>query len=121
MQLILKKSKREHASPLLEELHWLPCDKRIAYKLATICHKCIHGKAPTYLKELLKPYVPSRSLRSSLDTTKLIVPKMRLKTLGERSFEFSAPKLWNSLPQHLREFQTFSVFKKHLKTYLFKN
>ena len=33
-RLILKKSKRDHVTPLLKELHWLPVKYRIQYKLA---------------------------------------------------------------------------------------
>ena len=34
-RLILKRSKRDHVTPLLKELHWLPVKYRIQYKLAT--------------------------------------------------------------------------------------
>ena len=119
-RMIFRKSKREHASPLLKELHWLPCEKRIMYKLATMCHKCINDNAPMYLKDLLRLYIPSRTLRSSTDTTRFVIPKMLMKSYGERSFVHSGPKIWNSLPQNLREIKSFLTFKRHLKTYLFK-
>ena len=35
-RLILKKLKRDHVTPLLKELHWLPVKYRIQYKLATL-------------------------------------------------------------------------------------
>ena len=118
-RMIYKKSKKTHVSPLLKELHWLPCEKRISYKLATICYKCIHDDAPSYLKDLLHVYSPSRTLRSSSDTTRLIVPKMNLMTYGERAFVYSAPKVWNALPQSLRDLKSLDLFKRHLKTFLF--
>ena len=37
-RLILRISKREHISPHLASLHWLPIDSRIKYKLACICY-----------------------------------------------------------------------------------
>ena len=37
-RLILGISKREHISPHLASLHWLPIDSRIKYKLACICY-----------------------------------------------------------------------------------
>ena len=49
-RLILKKSKRDHVTPLLKELHWLPVKYRIQYKFAT-----------PYLSSLCT-YQPSRSL-----------------------------------------------------------
>ena len=35
-RLVMRKSKREHVTPLLKELHWLPVKFRIQYKIATI-------------------------------------------------------------------------------------
>ena len=118
-RLVLNKRKRDHASPLLTKLHWLPVQERIAYKIATLCYKCLNGSAPSYLSNLLTPYVPSRQLRSSSDTTKLTMTIPNLKTFGERSFVYSAPKIWNALPQQLRESETLNIFKKNLKTHLF--
>ena len=57
------------------------------YKLVTLCHRCLNGNAPPYLQDLLTLYVTPRSLRSSSDQTRLTLPRMQLKTFGERSFE----------------------------------
>ena len=43
-----------------------------------------------------------------------------LKTYGDRAFSVAAPKLWNELPLGLRSLVTINLFKKHLKTDLFK-
>ena len=118
-RLILKKRTRDHASPLLRSLHWLPVERRLQYKAATICYKCVHGTAPQYLQDLVKAYIPKRQLRSATDPTALVVPRMRLKTVGEKSFGYCAPKVWNALPQGLREAGSIDTFKKQLKTYLF--
>ena len=40
-----------------------------------------------------------------------------LATLGDRSFQCAAPKLWNCLPFEIRNYLTLSSFKKSLKTY----
>ena len=52
-RLVLNQTKRDFRIPLLETLHWLPVEKRISYKLATMFHKCIYGKAPSYLTNIL--------------------------------------------------------------------
>jgi len=44
----------------------------------------------------------------------------RLKTYGERAFAVAAPKLGNSIPLELRSSSLIDIFKRHLKTYLFK-
>ena len=38
-RLIVKKPKRDHVTPLLNELHWLPVKNRIQYKLATLAFR----------------------------------------------------------------------------------
>ena len=45
------------------DLHWLPINHRISYKLLT--WKALHTAEPSYLSELISPYVPARTLRSS--------------------------------------------------------
>ena len=40
--------------------------------------------------------------------------------LCDRAFSAAGPKLWNELPLSLRSANTLTVFKKDLKTYLFK-
>ena len=118
-RVVLKKRKFDHASPLLRSLHWLPVERRLQYKTATLCYKWVHGTAPLYLQDSINVYIPTRQLRSAIDSTTLVVPKMRLKTVGERSFGFCAPKIWNALPQKMREADSLGTFKTHLKTYLF--
>ena len=107
-RLVFKKSKRDSPIPLLETLHWLPVEK-------TMCHKCIYGNAPSYLTNILQLYTPSHHLRSSSDSKILVTPRLKLKTIGERSFSFCGPKTWNSLPKDLRETATKSFSVQKLK------
>ena len=118
-RVVCRKKKRDSASPLLRELHWLPVQHRIDYKIATLCFKSLDGTAPPYICSLLSRYSPGRSLRSSADTTRLVVPVTRTKTFGDRSFGYYAPQLWNSLPRNIRESESISIFKRRLKTYFF--
>ncbi|KAI2660389.1 Collagen alpha-5(VI) chain [Labeo rohita] len=48
-----------------------------------------------------KVYTPSPTLRSS-SSISLVVPRIRLTTMGARSFSYAAPRLWNSLPLDIR-------------------
>ena len=94
---------------------------RVDYKIIIITHKAIHGTAPNYLSSLvdLKPN-SSYSLRSN-NKYLLSNPDFRtLPTPGHRAFVRASPKLWNDLPLDLRCTSNFNVFKRNLKTYLFK-
>ena len=40
--------------------------------------------------------------------------------VGERAFQYSAPRLYNKLPVEMKESANITQFKKRLKTYLFE-
>ena len=111
--------KRDHITPVLFNLHWLPIKERIQYKILLITFKALSGQAPGYISDLLEVYVPRRNLRSSSDR-KLVVPNYNLETYGRRSFRVSAPILWNNLPQNVRLCESIGSFKSELKTHLFR-
>ncbi len=119
-RLIFKKKKHDNITSLLKKLHWLPIDYRIKYKINILTFKARKDQAPDYITSLIKPYVPLRELRSSskgmIDASKVA----KMKTCGDRAFSAAAPKLWNCLPQELRDEQNFSTFKDNLKTHYFK-
>ena len=64
-RIIARQGKYDHISPVLRDLHWLPVDQRIEFKVLVLAFKALHGLAPHYLQELLQPYNPKRELRSS--------------------------------------------------------
>jgi hypothetical protein len=107
----------QHISPTLRKLHWLPVAQRIIFKIATLTFKTLYYKQPTYLADLLHPYLPSRKLRSS-DQNLLSVPFIK-SAIGRRSFSFSAPTIWNSLPLAIRNSSSLDLFLSRLKTHLF--
>ena len=64
-RLVTMSRKSDHVTPLLFQLHWLPVDQRIAFKVLLFTYKAMQGLAPQYLSDLLEPYSPLRSLRSA--------------------------------------------------------
>ncbi len=91
-QLLSGVKKREHITPILGSLHWLPVCFRVDLKNVLLVYKSRNGLAPTYLCELLTEYQPIRSLRSS-NQDLLSTPKSRLKCRGDRAFCIAAPRL----------------------------
>ena len=88
-KLVLRKSKYDHVTPLLQELHWLPMKFRPQYKIATFVYRFFDGSLPGYLSQTLCAYEPTRNLRPSCEKL-LKVPKRNTKTFGECSFSFLA-------------------------------
>ncbi len=116
-RILMRVRKYDHITPILKSLHWLPVSFRIVYKVSLFTHQCIHGDAPSYLKELLTPQSSNRMLRSA-SSYLLKTPRTKLRTMGDRAFCSSALSLWNALPVHLWTPQPVKAFKRGLKTYL---
>ena len=115
-RLITGHRKFSHIAPVLEQLHWLPVQVRINFKILLLTFQCLHDMAPTYLKELLVQYVPSRNLRSSHRYLSQC-PKFSTKYYGERTFLFAAASLWNTLPIKIKEANSVNFLKTLLKTH----
>ena len=111
-----------HITPILYELHWLPVKFRINFKLLLITFKALYGMAPNYFADLLNIRKNGNySLRSN-DSIMLEYPKEKsLRSFGDRSFSVAATKLWNELPEDIRNISSINVFKTALKTHLFKS
>jgi len=49
-----------------------------------------------------------RTLRSA-DTSRLLVPPVRLSTVGSRAFTVAGPRIWNSLPEETTSAQSLDI------------
>ncbi|KXJ24407.1 hypothetical protein AC249_AIPGENE22575 [Exaiptasia diaphana] len=100
-RIVTLSKRRDHITPLLKDLHWLPVHQHINYKILLLTFKALHGLTPSYISELISVYKPKRTLRSSNELLLSVKPYFT-KTYGSRSFSVAAPTLWNSLPSYLR-------------------
>jgi len=112
-------SPENHITPILKDLHWLPIKIRIDFKILLMTYKCVNAIAPEYLCNLVTKKKCPRPLRSE-KLELLNVPATRLKTYGDRSFQYAAAVEWNKLPLDVRNSPSITSFKTNLKTYLFK-
>ena len=121
-RLVTGTKRTDHIKPVLKDLHWLPVEARIIFKILFMSYKILHGLAPQYLTSLIKIHQPPRTLRSS-HRCLLALPssRPRTSTYGERTFLHASPKLWNSIPEDIKRAKTITIFKTKLKTFLFKN
>jgi len=87
----------KQTAQILFKLQWLPESSRITYKTLLLPFKSLNGLAPAYLSDLLSPYIPPRTLRSS-GRELLCEPRFCLSSMGGMSFSVLAPELWDSLP-----------------------
>ena len=112
---------RMHMLPYLKSLYFSPVKYRIEFKIALLTHKCLHGCAPTYLKNLINFRSVSErySMRVNDDNWLLQTVTSLNFARSQSMFSCASSKVWNSLPLSLREIETLSLFKKRLKSYYF--
>ena len=108
-----------HITPVLANLHWLSIYLRIELKILIVTCKTLHGLAPGYIKDVLQSYLSKWDLRSSKKNL-LVVLAFNINSYGRRAFCVAAPLLLNSLPQHIRDAGSLDIFKRQLKTVLFR-
>ena len=107
----------DHIQPILKQLHWLPVQQRIIYKVATITYKVLNENQPSYLHNLLSFRRSTRNLRSS-GKHQLDIPNI-FTSSGRRAFSYCAPFVWNNLPDSIRTAPSLLTFRALLKTHLF--
>jgi len=118
--LVTGASRRDHITPVLRQLNWLPVKQRIDFKFALLVYKSLHGLAPSYLLDdyQLITDVGHRHLRSS-DVYTCVIPRTQSQ-IGVRSFSVAGPRLWHNLPTEIqRRGTTFEHYRRLLKAFLF--
>jgi len=68
---------------LLKDLHWLPVKYPVQFKILMHTYKDLHEQAPRYISDMLTVYQPRRTPRS-MGSVKLVVPRVRTSSYGER-------------------------------------
>ena len=101
-KLIMLKKKRDHVTPLLKELHWLPIKYRSEFKILVITWKILHSSAPENIVNLITQYKPLRNLRSSNENF-LIRSSIPRNCSGHRAFSNLSPFLWNGIPSAIQK------------------
>ena len=73
-----------HISPILASLHWLPIYIRLDLKVLLMTYKSIHAPNPSYMSDLIIPYIPHCALCSQ-NSELLTVPRVKKKSAGCRA------------------------------------
>jgi len=81
-RLVVKAKRTDYTSPILQQQHWLPVSEHISFKTLLLTYKTVNGYAPSYIEDLVNRYVPSRSLRSTLQGL-LTVPRSTASVYGD--------------------------------------
>jgi len=119
-RFIYQLRRSDHIVDALVSLHWLRVPDRITYKVAVLRYRALTSDVPQYLWQFVHVAdVPSRHRLRSSTSDDLIVPAVRLTSIGSRAFPVAGARIWNTLPLHITSALFLTVFKQHLKLYLF--
>ncbi len=95
----------------------------------------IPSRSPAYFHSLLRIYIlqkprllpltitnlhPSRSLRSAGERRLVVQSQRGTKSLS-RTFSFTVSGWWNDIPTPIRNAESLTIFKRYLKTHLFRH
>jgi len=86
----------EYIHAVLHQLHWLPINYCINYKVARLSYRVRLTGSPAYLLPSVSYYAPTRDLRSSSQYL------IRTQT-ARRAFSHAAPSAWNDLPVDIHQ------------------
>ena len=120
VRVLTRSNTRDHISPILASLHWLPVKFRVQFKILVFTYKASHGQSPSSVpsEQLMVPYRPSITLGSQ-DVGLLVIPKSP-KVEGEA--EPSAIKLLScrTIVKSLCRRQTQSINQSIRILYLYQ-
>ena len=121
-RLVFELGSREHVTPCLLQLHWLPVRWRIQFKLCCMMHAVCYGNIPVYLANIVHPTNAGRfrrRLRSASSSDYTLQCHDFVLNLAGRAFSHAGPAAWNALPEDIRSNCDRVAFRKQRKTHFF--
>lgn len=96
--LLTRSNKQDHITSILASLHWLLVHFRMNFKIFLV-YKSLHVSAPTYISRSTAP--PDHSDLPALVCQ--MCPVHGKNRPGKGALSIAAPRLWNSLPEAIRQ------------------
>jgi len=82
--------------------HWLHVPEHITYRVTILTNRALTGDVPQYLRQFVHVAdVPYHHRLESSTSDDLIVPAVRLTSIGSRAFPVAGARIWNTLPLHV--------------------
>ena len=102
---------RDHITPSLQQLHWLPIQTRITFKICLLVFKIFCGIAPQFMISMVTQCssIMSRQSLRLASNGDFIHVRSHLQ-FGNRAFSVVRPQFWNNLPECFRRSKTFRQF-----------
>ena len=87
--------------------------------MRTLCievYKTLNDLNPEFMKNIFKLRETIRPVREAYKMN-LEMPRINQVTFGTRSLRILGPKIWNSLPLHVKSSENLSLFKEVIKNW----
>ena len=98
----------------MKDLHWLKIPEHIQFKVLVTIYQCVNHLVPSFVIDLLVLNLTRRNLRFYTQG-KPAIPWCNLSQLSNSLIMYAGPRLWNELPQNIRDPNMFGAFKIPLK------
>ena len=93
-------------------------ENKCTYDVCLYVFKLLNGQLPSWLLTL--PLVSEYNSRRTRQQHNLYVPPTRT-IMGDRKVSVWGPRLWNNLPEIVKNAVSTNTFKANLKQYLLQN
>src|SRR6266404_8099041 len=111
--------KFDHISTKKQELDFLTGELRRTFNYGMMIHKVKESNKPVYLHEKFeKLKLPSHS-HDTRSKNLFVMPKHSTKQF-ENSFTYLSRKIWNEIPEEIRNIKSSNCFKVNFREYLLK-
>ena len=118
-RLLSDKRKFDHINPTLRKLKLLPVSDILYMRDTVQMYKCVNGLGPHYLTAMIRKRsdIHSYNTRQNRDQQ---LPRCRT-ALAQNAFDHRGVKVWNSIPEEIRNSKAVQAFKSSLKRELLKS
>ena len=104
--------KYDHAKPIFRDLQWMNVENKVHYDICIFTYKIIHQLLPAWLFEF--PTVGELHIRPTRQSNDLFVKRTNTD-MGARTISARGPRVWNSIPDNIKNSSSLQVLKKKLK------
>ena len=116
IRFICNTRKFDHITPSLQLLSWVRLKERRTIHSLSLLFRIMHTSTPNYLLSRFQFLTTLRNRHQAL----LSIPHHRT-SLYSSSYTVEIPRLWNSLPNDVRDCRTLSQFKIKLENFVLFN